>query len=64
MKAARMFNPLHIMGNKIGRVDIHNLKLFQLSRHSDIRSCLDGMKAETSKYNGVQYACAGYQGTR
>ena len=32
-KAARIFNPLHVVVNKISVDDIDNLKLFKLSEH-------------------------------
>ena len=51
MKAVCIFNPLHVMGNKIGVANIDNLKLFKLSQHPEIRPPLEGMKAEISKYN-------------
>ena len=53
MKAVHIFNALHVMGNKIGVVDIDILKLFKLSQHPDIRPRLEGMKAAISKYNAV-----------
>ena len=52
MKAARIFNPqVHVMGKKIGLVDIDDMKLFKLNKHLDIRPCLDGMQTEISRYN-------------
>ena len=49
MKAVRICNPLHVMGNKIVVGDIDNLKLFKLSQRPDIRPRLEGMKEEISK---------------
>jgi hypothetical protein len=53
MKAVRIFNPLHVMGNKIVVGDIDNLKLFKLSQRPDIRPRLEGIKQEISKYNAM-----------
>ena len=53
MKAVRILNPLHVMSNKIGVVDMDNLMFFKLSQHFDIRPRLEGMKAEISKYNAL-----------
>jgi len=51
IKAVCIFNPLHVIGNKIGVADIDNLKLLKFSQHPDIRPRLEGRKAEISKYN-------------
>jgi hypothetical protein len=36
MKAVRIFNPLHILGNKISVSDIDGLKIFKLHEHPEI----------------------------
>jgi hypothetical protein len=43
-KAARIFNPLHVMVNKISVAD--NLNLFRLSEHPQIGTHIQGMKSE------------------
>ena len=53
MKIVRIFNPLHVMGKKIGLVDMDNMKLFKLSEHLYIRPRLDEMKIQISKYNAL-----------
>jgi hypothetical protein len=39
MKAVRIFNPLHVMGNKVVVGDVDN---FKFSQHPDIRPCHKG----------------------
>jgi hypothetical protein len=65
-KAARIFNPLHVMVNKISVADIDNLNLFRLSEHPQIgthnKFCfcknnkrtidrVQGMKSEINTYH-------------
>jgi hypothetical protein len=45
-KAARIFNPLHVLGNQISVADIYSLKSFRLSEHLLIRPHIEGMKSE------------------
>ncbi len=37
MKAVRIFNPLHVLGNKISVSDIDELKIFKFYEHHEIR---------------------------
>jgi hypothetical protein len=50
-KAARIFNPLHVMVNKISVADIDNLNLFRLSEHPQIGTHIQGMKSEINTYH-------------
>ncbi len=50
MKAVRIFNPLHILGNKISVSDIDGLKTFKLYEHPEIRPQIEVMKTEVMKY--------------
>jgi hypothetical protein len=47
-KAARIFNPLHVMVNKISVADIDNLNLFRLSEHPQIDTHIQGMKQRST----------------
>ena len=45
MKAVRIFNPLHILGNKILVSDIDGLKIFKLCEHPEIwKETIEGKK--------------------
>jgi hypothetical protein len=44
MKEVRIFNPLHVLGNKISVSDIHVLKIFKLYEHPDIRAQIEVIK--------------------
>ena len=50
MKAVRIFNPLHVLGNKISVSDIDGLKIFKLCDHPEIRPQIEVMKTEVMKY--------------
>ena len=50
MKAVRIFNPLHILGNKISVSDMDGLKIFKLHEHPEIRPQIEVMKTEVMKY--------------
>ena len=52
-KAARIFNPLHVVVNKISVADIDNLNLFKLSEHPQIGTHIQGMKSEINKYHAL-----------
>ena len=55
MKAVRIFNPLHVLGNKISESDIDGLKIFQLYEHPEIRPQIEVMKTEVMKYQAKQF---------
>jgi hypothetical protein len=46
MKRVRIFNPFHVLDNKISVSDIEGLKIFKLSQHSQIlmSSCVSGLR--------------------
>ena len=50
MKSVRIFNPVHILGNKISVSDIDCLKIFKLYEHPEIRLQIEVMKTEVMKY--------------
>ena len=52
-KVARIFNPLHVLGNQISVADIDSLKFFRLSEHPLIRPHIEGMKSELIKYHAL-----------
>ena len=52
-KVARIFNPLHVLGNQISVADIDSLKIFRLSEHPLIRTHIEGMKSELIKYHAL-----------
>jgi len=51
MKTVRIFNPLHVLGNKISESDIDGLKIFKF--HPDIRAEIQVMKTEVMKYQAL-----------
>jgi hypothetical protein len=53
LKTARIFNPLHVVVNKISVDDIDNLKLFKLSEHPQIGPHIQDMKSEINKYHAL-----------
>jgi hypothetical protein len=50
MKAVRISNPLHVLGNKISVSDIDELKIFKFYEHHEIRPQVEMMKTEVIKY--------------
>ena len=50
MKAVRIFNPLHFLGNGISVSDIDGLKISKLYEHPEIRPQIEAMKTEVMKY--------------
>ena len=52
-KVARIFNPLHVLGNQISVADIDSLKIFRLTDHPLIRPHIEGMKSELIKYHAL-----------
>jgi len=53
MKAVRIFNPLHVLGNKISESDIGGLKIFKFHDHPEIRPQIEVMKTEVMKYQAL-----------
>jgi hypothetical protein len=50
MKAVRIFNPLHVLGNKISESDIDGLKIFKFYEHPEILAQIEVKKTEVMKY--------------
>jgi len=44
MKRVRIFNPLHVLANKISVSDIEGLKILKLSQHPQIMVQIEVMK--------------------
>ncbi len=53
MKTVRIFNPLHILGNKISESDIDGLKIFKFYDHPEIHVEIQVMKTEVMKYQAL-----------
>jgi hypothetical protein len=54
MKAARMFNPLHVQSSgAVTEADIDALELFRFSTHPKISPKIQEMKTEITKYNSL-----------
>ena len=54
MKAARFFNPLHVLANgAVSEEDIDGLALFRFVKHPKIGAKMNEMKSEISKYNAL-----------
>ncbi len=43
MKAVRIFNPLHVLGNKMSESDIDGLKIFKFYEYPEIRAQIEVM---------------------
>ena len=56
MKTVRIFNPLHLLGNKISVSDIDGLKIFKLYEHPEIHPQIEVMKTEVMKYQALNAA--------
>ena len=50
MKAVCIFNPLHVLGNKISVSDIDGLKIFKFYKHPKIRAQIEVLKPEFMWY--------------
>ena len=46
MKAVRIFNPLHVLGNKISESDIDGLKIIKFNDHPEIGAEIEVMKKQ------------------
>ena len=53
METVRIFNPLHVFGNKISVSDIDALKIFKFYEHPDIRDQIEVMKTEFMWYQSL-----------
>jgi hypothetical protein len=53
MKTVRIFNPLHVLDNKISEFDIDGLKIFKFYDHPEIRTEIQVMKTEVMKYQAL-----------
>ena len=53
MKTVRIFNPLHVLGNRISVSDIDGLKIFKFYEHPKIRAQIEVMKIEFIKYQAL-----------
>jgi hypothetical protein len=59
MKRVCIFNPLHVLTNKISVSDIEGLKIFNLSHHLQIMVQIEVMKTDCAKLPGFTYVlCA------
>ena len=52
MKTVRIFNPLHVLGNKISESDIDGLKIFKFYEHPEIRAEIQVMKNRSHEVPG------------
>ena len=50
MKRVRIFNPLHVLANKISVSDVEGLKILKLSQHPQIMLQIEVMKTDVIKY--------------
>jgi hypothetical protein len=53
MKAVRIFNPLHVLDNKISESDMDGLKIFKFFEHPEIRPQIEVMESEDMKYQAA-----------
>ena len=53
MKTVRIFNPLHVLGNKISESDIDGLKIFKFYEHPKIRVPIEAMKTTFMWYQAL-----------
>ena len=53
MKTVRIFNPMHVLGNKISESDIDGLKIFKFYEHPEIRPQIAVMKTEFTWYQDL-----------
>ncbi len=49
----RIFNPQHVLGNKISESDIDGLKIFKFYAHPEIRAEIEVMKNEVMKFQAL-----------
>jgi hypothetical protein len=50
MKRVRIFNPLHVLANKVSASDVEGLKILKLSQHPQIMLQIEVMEIEVIKY--------------
>ena len=53
MKTVRIFNPLHVLGNKISVSDMDGLKVFKFSGHLKIRAQIEVMITKVMRYQAL-----------
>jgi len=54
MKAARFFNPLHVLANgEVTEEDVDGLALFRFAKHPKLAPKLLEMKSEIAAYNSL-----------
>ena len=53
MKTVCIFNPIHVLDNKISESDIDGLKIFKFYWHHDIRAQIEVMKTELMWYQSL-----------
>ena len=53
MKTVRIFNPLHVLGNKISVSDTDELKILKIEEHPEIRPQIEVIKTEVMKYHAL-----------
>jgi hypothetical protein len=61
MKTVRIFNPLHVLGNKISESDIDGLKIFKFYEHPEIRAEIQAMKTEVMKYQALAVSIKSFE---
>ena len=61
MKAVRIFNPLHVLVNRISVSDIDGLKIFKLYEHPEIRPQIEVMKSEVMKYQALAVSIKSFE---
>ena len=57
----RIFNPLHVLGNKISESDIDGLKIFKFYEHPEIRPQIEVMKTEVMKYQALAVSIKSFE---
>ena len=53
MKAVRIFNPLHVLDNKISESNIDGLKIFKFYEYPEICAQIEVMKTEFIRYQSL-----------
>ena len=61
MKTVRIFNPMHVLGNKISESDIDGLKIFKFYEHPEIRAEIEVMKNEVMKYQALAVSIKSFE---
>jgi hypothetical protein len=61
MKTVCIFNPLHVLDNKISESDIVTLKIFKFNEHPEIRVQIELMKTEFTRYQALSDAIKSFE---